>query len=296
LASAASSARTQPQKHWTEIDWSPHIREGTILGRRLRYVDYGDPAHPPIVLVHGLGGCWQWWLENIPFLGRHHRVIAVDLPGFGDSEPLPSPGSMSGHVETLRALCDELELGPTVLVGHSMGGLIALLFAREHAERLRGLALVCAGGVTLSENRLRVIVRGFLLYNMWFSRPSVTRAFARRPRLRRLLFKLATGDPRTLSPELGAELIPRLGSAPGFAEAVVQAAGVANLVAPEEIKTPTLLIWGSRDPIVPVRAARELAAQIDGARLEVLDGVGHCPMWERPDEFNQLLGEFAASV
>jgi pimeloyl-ACP methyl ester carboxylesterase len=282
-----------PAPRWTEIDWRPHVRDATVLGRRLRYVDYGGGT--PLLLVHGLGGCWQWWLENIPELGRSCRVIAVDLPGFGDSEPLPSPGAMATHVETLAALLDTLELERVVLVGHSMGGLIALLFAGEYPNRLSGLVPVCAGGVELSPGRLAVIVRGFLLFNAWFKRPAVNRAFARRPRLRRLLFAAATGNSRSLSPELGAELIPRLGSAPGFAEAVLAAGRVESDIEPERITTRSLLIWGGQDPIVPASRAGVLAASMPDARLEVLPGVGHGPMFEAPERFNALLGEFASS-
>jgi pimeloyl-ACP methyl ester carboxylesterase len=280
-----------PAPVWTEIDWHEHVKDATVLGRRLRYVDYGTGA--PLLLVHGLGGCWQWWLENIPTLGRENRVIAVDLPGFGDSEPLPAPGAMESHVDTLVALLDALELGRVVLVGHSMGGLIALLFAQEHPDRLAGLVPVCAGGVELSPRRLAMIVRGFLLFNAWFKRPAVSRAFARRPRLRRLLFTVATGEPRSLSPELGAELIPRLGSAPGFADAVVAAGSVESEVEPARITVPALLIWGARDPIVPARRARVLADAMPDAKLEVIDGVGHAPMFESRERFNAMLAEFA---
>jgi pimeloyl-ACP methyl ester carboxylesterase len=278
---------------WTEIDWRPHSHDARVLGRRLRYVDYGHG--PPILFVHGLGGCWQWWLETMPDLGRRYRTIAIDLPGFGDSEPLPSPGEMPAHVDTLRALLDALELDRVMLVGHSMGGLISMLFATEHGERLSGLVPVCAGGVELSPARLAVIVRGFLLFNSWFKRPSVSRAFTRRPRLRRSLFTGVTGNPRSLAPELAAELIPRLSSAPGFADAVLAAGSVANSIDPARITTKSLLIWGARDPIVPVSRARKLAAAMSNARIEVLEGVGHCPMFEAAPQFNRLLADFAAS-
>ena len=264
-----------------------------VLGRRLHYVDYG--SGPPVVLVHGVGGCWQWWLENLPELGLSSRVIAVDLPGFGDSEPLPSPGEMSSHVETLAALLDQLELDRVVLVGHSLGGLIAMMFAIQHPNRLDGLVSVCGGGIVIGRRRLDAIVKGFLLFNGLFSRtPRLVRALALRPRLRRLMFEPFTGHPETLSAALAAQILPRM-AAPGFADAVVSGARMASEIDPVGIATPTLLIWGERDPILPVARARELAGRMPQARLIALDGVGHCPMFESRDVFNAALSGFVAT-
>lgn len=275
---------------WTTIDWSPYLHNADVLGRRLHYLDYG--AGPPMLLVHGLGGCWQWWLENVCELGAGNRVIAVDLPGFGDSEPLPAPAELAVHVQTLVALLDRLGLDRVLLVGHSMGGLISFRLALEHPERLSGLVPVGAGGVALGPRRLALVVNGFLLFNGIFSRPGVARAFALRPRLRHLLFWGVTGDPSTLSPRLAAELVPRLAS-PGFADAVRAAAKMANTVDGAAVATPSLLIWGERDPILPVRQARALAREMPHARIEVLPGVGHCPMFEAPTRFTEILRGFA---
>jgi pimeloyl-ACP methyl ester carboxylesterase len=277
---------------WRTSDFSPSLHDAVVDGRRLRYVDVGEG--PALLLVHGLGGCWQWWLENIPALASTSRVIAVDLPGFGESEALPAPGAMETHVGALVALLDQLGLSRVTLVGHSMGGLIAMMFAAAHPERLDGLVPVCAGGVDLGPRRLAAIVRGFLLFQAWFSHPGVTRAFARRPRLRRLMFMGVTGDPSTLSPQLGQVLVERLASGPGFVDAVRSAGATEGGVAAEAIATPSLLVWGSRDPILPVRDARALAERMPDARLEVLEGVGHCPMFERPERFNELLAAFVA--
>jgi pimeloyl-ACP methyl ester carboxylesterase len=282
--SGATLARAAPR--WTEIDWTPHVRDATVLGRRLRYVDYGDG--PPLLLVHGLGGCWQWWLENIEALGVDNRVIAVDLPGFGASEPLPPPGEMATHAEALVALLDALGVEQVVLCAHSMGGLIALRLAADHTARLRGLVLVCAGGILLDARRLALVTSAFRASYALLARPGVLRAFALRPRLRRLLFGAALGDPGALAPELAARIVPML-AAPGFMDALRSGVRVANDVRAEEIDVPALLIWGDLDPILPVAGARELAERMPNARLEVMAGTGHGPMLERPGEFSELV-------
>jgi len=281
---------TEPR--WTDVDWAPHVKNTLILGRRLRYLDYGKG--PPLLLVHGLGGAWQNWLENLPALGREFRVIAVDLPGFGGSDPLPPPAEMETHVEVLASLLDRLAIPDVVLVGHSLGGLIALLFASAYPTRLRGLVLVCAGGIALSRLRLAAIVRGFAVVNVGLGLPGVSRALALRPRLRHAMLAGALGDPTALSAPLAAQVIPLMASAPGFIGAVVAGGRAVRTVRPELVQTPTLLIWGDRDPILPVSQARELASTMPDARLVELEGVGHCPMFERPAEFNDELARFAS--
>src|SRR3990172_3219745 len=77
---------------WMEIDWREHLHSADVMGTRVNYVDVGQG--PPILLVHGLSGCWQNWLENIPHLAQQHRVIVPDLPGFGRSSMPPEPISI----------------------------------------------------------------------------------------------------------------------------------------------------------------------------------------------------------
>ena len=270
------------------------MRDATVLGRRLRFVDYGHG--PGLLLVHGLGGCWQWWLENIPALGEKHRVIAVDLPGFGASEQLPPPATMAMHAATLRALLDHAGLERAILAAHSMGGLVALRFAadRATADRLDGLILVCAGGILLDPARLTLLGIGFRAFYALFAAPGVPRAFALRPRLRHLLFSRAVVDRRTLDPRMAAQLVPNL-AAPGFPGAVRAGIQSANDTDPQDVRTPTLLVWGDRDPILPVAGARQLAERMPDAHLHVMEGVGHCPMFERDAAFNALVAGFAST-
>ncbi|HZJ29635.1 MAG TPA: alpha/beta fold hydrolase, partial [Solirubrobacterales bacterium] len=110
---------------WRQIDWREHLERIDLEGARsVNYVDIGEG--PPILFVHGLGGCWQNWLENIPSFALSNRVVAPDLPGFGAS-PMPDWDiSMPAYGRAVAELCERLELGPeTVVVGNSMGGFIS---------------------------------------------------------------------------------------------------------------------------------------------------------------------------
>lgn len=273
------------------VNWPAHTRDIRVLGRRLHYVDVGHG--PVILLLHGLGGSWQTWLENIPVLASDHRVIAVDLPGFGSSEEIPKPAEMSTHVDTLIALLGQLEIDQAVVVGHSMGGLISLAMAARHPQQVRGLVLVSAGGIKLGPARLAMIVGGFSIFNAMFGIRGVPVAFAQRPRLRRALLSPALDDWRSLSPSLASEIVPLM-RAPGFGPAVRGAARAVNMTDPADVRCPTLIIWGRNDRILPVAGAQELAAAMPDASLVVLEDVGHCAMFERPDEFNWAVLDFMA--
>jgi pimeloyl-ACP methyl ester carboxylesterase len=279
---------------WTEIDWTPHVRKTLIGGRRFQYLDYGEG--PVLLLVHGLGGAWQNWLENLPALGREFRVIAVDLPGFGGSDPLPPPAAMETHAEVLAVLLDRLGIDRVIIVGHSMGGLVTVLFAKAHAERCHGMVMVCAGGIELGWWRLQAIVQGFTLFNAVMSRPGVVRALALRPRLRNLLMSGALGDPSAVSPALASQVLPPMAAAPGFLGALSAGSKAVAQARAEDIGLPTLMIWGEQDPILPVKRAQELAEAMPNASFVAFPGVGHCPMMEVPRAFDEALLTFARRV
>src|SRR5947207_1276530 len=120
---------------WRTIDWGQFLHDTVIAGRRVRYCDFGSGDEPPVVLIHGLGGSWQNWLENIPRIGQERRVIALDLPGHGASEMPAEEMSISRFGRCVDALCSELDLGEVVLVGNSMGGVTAAEVAIQFPER-----------------------------------------------------------------------------------------------------------------------------------------------------------------
>ncbi len=104
-----------------DVDWSEHQRWVSVEGQWINVVEIG--SGPPLLLIHGLS-CWQSWLENICFFARDHRVIAVDLPGFGASPAPAQEISITGYARTLDALCNLLGVECAAVVGNSMGGFI----------------------------------------------------------------------------------------------------------------------------------------------------------------------------
>jgi pimeloyl-ACP methyl ester carboxylesterase len=282
------------RSEWLDIDWRRHLRSLTLHGSRVSYVELGTGA--PLVFVHGLSGCWQNWLENIPHFARSHRVIAVDLAGFGDSELPQEQISMPGYGRFIDAFLEEIGVERAVLVGNSMGGFIAAETAISHPSRVEKLVLVdAAGGPTLHEwnDRYRArIVRGARLFQ-----PIAAAALARRervvrrPRLRRMLLYKIAAHPDLLAPELCYEVASG-GGKPGFFDALNAVIEYDYWERIPDLPCPTLIVWGRNDEIVPVADAFEYEALIPDARTVIFDDTGHVPMLERPVTFNRVLKEF----
>ncbi|MGH2941779.1 MAG: alpha/beta fold hydrolase, partial [Solirubrobacteraceae bacterium] len=139
------------RSEWMDVDWQQHLRWVRVQDRWMNIVDVG--SGPPLIFIHGLSGCWQNWLENIPHFARDHRVIAVDLPGFGQSEMPAQDISISGYADAIDALMTELGIDSAQIVGNSMGGFIGAELAIQHPARLERLVLVAAAGLSIEDIR-----------------------------------------------------------------------------------------------------------------------------------------------
>jgi pimeloyl-ACP methyl ester carboxylesterase len=285
------------RSEWLDIDWQQHLRSARIHDARINYVDVGEG--PPVIFIHGLAGCWQNWLENIPHFARAHRVVAVDLSGFGHSELPREEISIPGYGRFLDAFLGSIGIERATLVGNSMGGFIAAETAITHPSRVEKLVLVsAAGGPALRERNESMearILRGARLFGPIAAAAIARREqFVRRPRLRRALLLKIARFPERLAPELCYEVASG-GAKPGFLDALTATLNYDFAHRIPEIACPTLIIWGRNDEIVPVEDATEYERLIPGARKVIFEETGHVPMLERPARFNALLDEFLAS-
>jgi pimeloyl-ACP methyl ester carboxylesterase len=287
---------TQGRAEWLDIDWRRHLRSTTIHGSAVNYVEMGEGS--PVVFVHGLSGCWQNWLENIPHFARRHRVIAVDLAGFGQSELPREEISIPGYGRFLDAFLGEIGVERCAMVGNSMGVFIAAETAISHPSRIEKLVLVsAAGGPQSREHDVRL--EAALLRAARLTAPIVAATFARRsylvrrPRLRAALLWKVVRHPERIQPELCWEVASGAGK-PGFRDALQAIFDYDFSDRISQIASPTLIVWGRDDEIVPVADAYEYQRLIPGARMVIFEDTGHLPMLERPARFNRLLEEFLA--
>jgi pimeloyl-ACP methyl ester carboxylesterase len=281
------------RSEWLDIDWQGHLHSRSVHGARVNYVEMGQG--PPVILIHGLSGCWQNWLENIPHLARRHRVIAVDLPGFGESELPNEEISIPGYGRFVDAFLTDVGIERAALVGNSMGGFIAAETALAHPSRVEKLVLVSAAGLARVGNRqLYALERAARLAHPLAAVFLARRQhIVRRPRLRkRMLFGIVR-HPELIAPELAYEVASGAGK-PGFMNALNAIAAYDFRDRLPEITVPTLIVWGRDDRIVPVAGAYEYQELIPIARRVIFEDTGHMPMLERPGRFNQLVEEFLA--
>ena len=265
----------------------------------VHYVDFGgDPAGPTFVLVHGLGGSHLNWDLLAPLLTEHGRVFALDLPGFGLSEPGHRLATVQNNVRVLDRFLREVSGTPAVLVGNSMGGMISILQAARRPETVSGLVLLdpaIPGGRRKLDGR---VVLNFAAFGL----PGVGERFlaARRRRLGplntvRQTLELCGIDPDRVPPQLierSVALLNRRQDVAGMDRAFLTAARSLLLLlidprllyrAMASIRVPVLLVQGDQDRLVPVTAAREAARRYPAWRYVELAGVGHVPQLQVPD-------------
>ncbi|MBJ7331947.1 MAG: alpha/beta hydrolase [Solirubrobacteraceae bacterium] len=279
---------------WLDEDWSEHLRWVVIDGEPVNLVDVG--TGPPIVFVHGLGGSWQNWLENILPFAADHRVVALDLPGFGESPMPQQPIDIGRYADLLDGVMGALDINAAVVVGNSMGGLIAAEMALRHPQRVERLVLVAAAGLSPTD---RFNPQAFAVFSLLeggiaaFGASAARRALdvASREKLRRSAFSVVAWAPEILPTALVAEQIRGAGK-PGFMPATKALLTYPIRERLDDVACPTLIVWGTHDKLVPVRDATEYEELIPNARKIIYPRTGHVPMLERPARFNADLRAF----
>jgi pimeloyl-ACP methyl ester carboxylesterase len=233
-------------------------------------------------------------------LAREHRVLAMDLPGFGAS-PMPDEQiTISGYARLLDGLLDRRGIDAAAVVGNSMGGFIAAELAIAFPQRVERLVLVSAAGIsTYSEPRatralpaIRRAERILAATGAWVATKSD--AVARRPRLRRATLDLVLRHPDRLPAPLASEQLRGAGK-PGFLQGLAAVLEYDLRERFPEIACPTLIVWGAGDRLIGVRDADAFAELIPDARKVIFEDTGHMAMLERPAAFNPLLREFLSA-
>ncbi len=237
------------------------------------------------MLLHGLGTTRQIWSLVTEPLAAAHQVITLDLPGFGESAPVGDGFDLEAVTDRLaRSLAARQVRAPFDLVGHSLGGAVALTLAAHRPSLVRRLVLVAPAGLQRRRAQLPGAIVG----------PGATGLFAARRRLaalsdrawgRRLLLAFAAADGATLSPSQARMMVQASASAQRIAAATAVLAQADLMPLLRNTCAPLGLLWGRQDRAVPFALAAEIQAARPDAELEVIDWTGHVPMVERPDSF-----------
>jgi pimeloyl-ACP methyl ester carboxylesterase len=272
---------------------SLEARHETIEGRRLRYVRAG--LGPAVVLLHGFGSSLYTWKDVIPALAASHDVVALDLPGFGESDQ-PADLSFEDFPRAVLGLMDRLGIERASLVGNSMGGATAALVAAESPGRVGALVLIDAAGFDMGPSQRPRLVRfamspaGAVIAHLPGKRLVVEAS------LRQVFHDAAHVTPERVSEYLAA--VRRPGTLPAMRSLGASLAARAAVVsqALPHIEAPTLVLWGDDDRWIETAQADRFVAAIPGARKVVIPACGHVPQEEKPDEVARLLLAFLAEA
>jgi pimeloyl-ACP methyl ester carboxylesterase len=287
------------QPDWREVNWADHVHDTTVLGRSLRYVDYGSGDGTPVVFIHGWMSNWQCWLENMRATAETgRRVIAVDLPGSGFSEMPNEQISIAGYARTVARLCDQLGLDRVIPIGNSMGGFVSAELAIAFPDLVERLVLVSAAGIstaTMREGPAGVFGRGLQFALLRRARHSRRDPMLIRPKLRHHAVGFVFRHPTRLQTDFLYEMMGGIGKEGFYPQMLANMTYDFRDRVPQ-IGCPTLVVWGREDRLVPIADGIAYEELIPDARLLILEDTGHLPMAERPAAFNEAVAEFVAEV
>jgi pimeloyl-ACP methyl ester carboxylesterase len=282
-------------------DLQPRAQEITLHGHRVCYREAGDGG-PVVLLIHGIVGCAEQWDQVMPLLAEHYTVIAPDLLGHGQSAKPRGDYSLGAYAASVRDLLVALGHRRATVVGHSLGGGVAMQFAYEYPPFAERLVLVSSGGLG---REVHLMLRAATLPGSEVVLPLI--AHQRIHGLGGTIGRALSRVGLRVGPDL-AEMARGYGS---LADADARMAFIHTLRAVLDIGgqrvsatdrlylaelLPSLVIWGSRDPLIPVEHAHVAHRELPNSRLEIFEEAGHFPQLQDPVRFAHALIDFIEST
>lgn len=270
-------------------DGSLQVEPDTVFGGEMLTLHAGPAAAPTVLLVHGLGqNGFTDWLPVIPQLALRYRVLALDLPGFGYSASPPGKYSPHNYARVLSALLARHANGAAIVIGHSLGGAVALRLAAEYPAQVSKLVLVNVAGIL----QRTAFVKHSLVPASVEGTPTILKAPAARARdwaneVIERVFGLPYDPTRVLrASDLAWALLLKDRSNVNAALALIDEDFSAAV---HTVRQPAHILWGEADTVAPLRTGQVLARRLPRAQLSTLPGVGHTPMQTATASFLALL-------
>jgi len=268
----------------------------TLHGHAFSYTDSGSGS--VLMFIHGILGSQKQWAHLVDQLDDNHRLIVPDLFGHGESAKPIGDYSLGAHAATLRDLLDRLGIAQVTLVGHSLGGGIAMVFSYLFPERVERLVLVASGGLG---REVSPLLRSATLPGAEYVLPVIASGWMR-DRIAaagRLLGAVGVRPGRDLNEVWGG--FTSLGDADtrraflATTRAVIDPGGQsvsAHDYLPDSTPIPTLVVWGTKDRMIPAWHAASATTSMPNCRVELFQGAGHFPHLDDPDRFAALVRDF----
>jgi pimeloyl-ACP methyl ester carboxylesterase len=275
--------------------YSPRMTSATHLEARsagsLRYHVGGQGE--PLLLLHGLSGSAGNWVELLPELVQRHRVLAVDLPGHAGSGRLPRGASTADFADVAAAVLEAEATEPALVAGHSFGGLVALRLAQSRPELVRGLLLVSPAGIASGTRLAHALVLASTTIRPGRFVSPLRHRYAERAWYRRALFRpWFVSDAVALTPRAAHGLLGAQREHTDTKTAALAMVADDPRSDLDGVTCPVVLLWGARDPQLPLDDAFEYARRL-GAKLRLVADCGHLVIVERPRACLDALAELS---
>ena len=267
-----------------------------IFNSGIYFYDSGADSQVTVLLVHGVGeDASNIWKGLVPELEKQYRVIYFDLPGFGISDKPNALYSPANYAALIKWIYDKYVNGPMYVIGHSMGGAISLWYAGTYPQSLQRLVLVDAAGIlyrtAFTKSLAETKISKFDKFKLFTEEMDILAQFIETD----LIDTTDLIVPKELSLILeNSFLRSKLLRSPQKIASVALLYADFNIPL-NNVKTPTSIIWGSSDPVAPLRTGKLLSYNIPGSSLNIMTGLGHNPMLEKPAEFNELVIKLLSS-
>jgi pimeloyl-ACP methyl ester carboxylesterase len=275
------------------VPHSEYSHFADIDGIRLHYQEKGSGV--PLVLLHGFTSSTYSWKDIFEPLSKNFRVIAVDLKGFGFSGKPDGDYTRRAQAELVAHLLNHLKIEKAWLAGNSMGGEVALNFALQNPQRVTGLILIDGAGVDVKGSGS--LAPGYLLVPI-VGRVLMALALTSDNLVREGLEKSFYDDAK-VTPERIAYYYRPLKTRDGQLAALRARTQSGQFpIEPElpRISSPTLIIWGADDQLIPLEAGRKMNSLIKGSKLVIIERCGHVPQEEKPERVVDEIAGFVSSL
>ena len=263
---------------------SRHIMEEhfvTVDGNKIRYLEYGSDKEN-LVLVHGLGASAERWASVSPILEKHYRLIVPDLIGFGLSDKPLVDYTSEFFAEFLGKFLDEVDIAKTHIVGSSLGGQVVANYVAENSSKIKKLVLVSPSGVMKSSTPA---LDAYVMAALYPTEESAKNAFL-----------MMSGGVEEIPKKIVHGFIERMQMPNAKMAFMSTLLGLKNAKVITEklpaISVPTLLVWGAKDPVIPIEYSENFLSSLNGCQFYKMHSSGHTPYVDNPEEFAKNVLDF----
>jgi len=251
-----------------------------IDGNSIRYIEEGT-SKENLLLIHGLGASAERWEHVIPQFAKNYRVLVPDLIGFGLSDKPLVDYTTDYLSDFIRKFLKKLNIDSVIIIGSSLGGQIGAEFTYQNNSMVKKLVLISPSGIMKHSTPA---LDAYVMAALYPSDSSASNAFQIMSGSKNIDKKTIKGFVRRM--KLPNAKMAFMSTLLGLKDAEIISEKLVS------IKSPTLIIWGENDPIIPIKYAQSFVSEIDDCRFVKMENCGHTPYVESPDKFYKIVSDF----